>query len=73
MDLVIRTYAFLAVTATNLKDRLTDEDRGQTALEYILVLALVAVVVFALTQSNIGTRAQTFITEATGKLFTNSN
>lgn len=73
MDLAIRTYAYLVVTATNLKDRLTDEDRGQTAVEYILVLALVALIVLALTQSTIVSQAGTRITQAVTELFTAAN
>lgn len=69
MDLAIRTYAFLVVTATTLKDRLTDEDRGQTAVEYILVLAFVALIVVALTSAGIVGQARTFVGNAVRDLF----
>lgn len=70
MDLAIRTYLFLSVTVADLKGRLTDEDRGQTALEYILVLVLVGAIVAALMSQSIRSNLETYISDAADNLFT---
>lgn len=68
MNLAIRTYAFLAVTVADLKSRLT-EDRGQTAVEYILVLVLVGAIIVALFGAGVVGRATTAIQNAIADLF----
>lgn len=68
-DLTIRTWVILHTAASQLAERVRGDERGQTALEYILVLALVALIVVALTGSNIVSDAEEKISEAVRDLF----
>lgn len=49
--------------------RVHTSERGQTVVEYIGVLALVALIVLALTQSQLVSRAVTTVTDAVRDLF----
>lgn len=69
MDLSLRLWlGLLAVT-----DRLRRDERGQSAVEFIGVLALVALVVLALTQSELLSSARAAVTDAMADLFTPAN
>jgi Flp pilus assembly pilin Flp len=72
-DLILRTWVVLQTTAWQLGERVRSDERGQTATEYILVLALVALIVLALTQSSIRSRAEEAIQTAVENLFTAPN
>lgn len=73
MEFMVRTWVAMMVTAQDLGERVRRNERGQGAVEYILVLGVVALIVFALSQSTIKSQAQTAITNAVTSLFTAAN
>jgi Flp pilus assembly pilin Flp len=52
-DLAVKTYVMLALAPARVRSRLADE-RGQTAAEYLGIIAVIAVIIGVLTTTDIG-------------------
>ncbi|MBC7558577.1 MAG: Flp family type IVb pilin [Dermatophilaceae bacterium] len=60
-------YATLFSLYTVTKDRLTNEERGATAVEYGLMVGLIAVAIIVAV-TTLGTKLSTLFTSVSGKL-----
>lgn len=65
----VRLWVGVLLAAEALADRIRHGERGQSAVEYIGILALVALIVLALTQSELLSGARRAVTEAVANLF----
>jgi Flp pilus assembly pilin Flp len=66
----VRSWVCLLTITDRITARLKNSEHGQSAVEYIGILALVALIVLALSQSQVVSRAATAITNAVRDLFT---
>jgi len=69
MDLAISVYAYLVVTATSLKDRLADEDRGFIAAETAAMYGFSALIVIAIFRLAIDTDIANHFQASLDKMF----
>jgi Flp pilus assembly pilin Flp len=72
-ELVYRTYAYVLVTTALIGDRIQarlQDERGQTAAEYVGILLVIGALVAFVATSGIGARLTTEIGNALTKLFT---
>ncbi len=51
-----------------LPDRLSDDDRGQTSIEYLGIIAVVVAIILVLTTTDFGTMIATAITNQISKI-----
>lgn len=65
----IRLWVGVLLAVDALTDRMRRGERGQSAIEYIGVLALVALIVLALTQSELLSGARRAVLDALANLF----
>lgn len=63
-DFAIKTYVMLALAPAHLRERLDSDERGQTAAEYLGIIAVIAVIVGVLATTDIGEALRTQITNA---------
>lgn len=63
-DISIRT----AVAIQNLVQRMRDEERGQTAVEYAGILVLIALIFVAIFATNLDTAVRDAVNDAKGKI-----
>jgi Flp pilus assembly pilin Flp len=64
MDLLLRTYTSMLLVATRLGQRVTRDERGQTALEYVGIMLIVAAIVAAIAGSGLIGNVTNWISQA---------
>lgn len=69
----IRLWVGVLLAVEALADRVRRGERGQSAVEYVGILALVALIVLALTQSQLLSGARRAVSEAVTNLFSPSS
>lgn len=70
MDLLLRTYASMLMMATHVGRRVSRDERGQTALEYVAILLIGAAIVAAIAGSGLVSTVTGWVADAVASFST---